>query len=102
MITLSLKIGSSIISGPTFSIIDQVDIIHAAIYGQTVNTGFAEIWYNNSDQKGVFYGTFTENLATGLTLSIVLQSDDATEIDPHHETGPTACGIKDVTVEWIQ
>ena len=102
MITFGIKIGSTTITGPTFSIASQVDIIHATIYGETVNSGICHIWYRNGSNKGVFFGSFTEDLTTALTISIILQSDDATEIDPHNENGTTACGIKDITVELLQ
>ncbi len=101
MITVKLKIGNSTVSGPTFSVADRVDYIHARLLTRGNNSGIIHMWYKNNSEKGVFFGTVTEDFTTGLTLSLILQSDNATEIDAGGENGPTGCGIKDVTVELL-
>ncbi len=99
MITLTLKLGEQTITGFTFSVTEtRVDVVRAMISAKDTNTQVANLWYKNDTEKINEFSKLNANLATALTLSVILQSDDATDVDFY---SGTAVNLKDISVKLI-
>jgi hypothetical protein len=100
MITLSVKIGGTTITGPTFSIVDsQVDNVEVLISNlNSLSSQLVHIQMENDTEQFVEYGTSTENFGIAQTVSILLQSDNIEDIS---RDLATYMGIKSVIVELI-
>ena len=101
MINIGLQIGNTLISGLTFTIyesrVDEIDILVSNL--NSVTQQFITMNMENEDEQQVIYDdTMMENFNAALTLSIVLLSDDPTDISPDLAK---FIGLKSVEVELL-
>ena len=100
MITMGVKIGSTLITGITFSItesrVDEVDILISNL-NSLASQRVTLLMENENDQQ-VITSTATENFATAQTISIIFQSDVTTDVSPDLST---FLGLKKVGVELL-
>lgn len=99
-ITLGVKIGSTTVSGLTFSVLeDRVDEIQILVSNlNSVQSQIVHMAMENEDEQNVIIGTMSENFNAALTLSLILQASSTTDIS--NDTAKFL-GIKAVEVELI-
>lgn len=99
MITLTIEIGDQSLTGLTFSIAETVvDEIHCLVGAKTSNNQIANTYYRNGSDKVNLFDTLAADFSSGLTISIYLQSDTATDIDMYSGLN---MNIRDVTVKLL-
>lgn len=99
MINLTLRLGNQTIAGFTFSVTETVvDEIISTISAITSNTQIANTYFRNGSQQANNYTDLTVDLATALTLSVILQADSVEDVDFYNGIG---VNLKQVSVDLI-
>ena len=99
MITLSITLGSETLAGFTFSVFQtRADNVFATISAKDLNNQVANIRFRNRAEQKNIVGNLTQDLTTGLTLSVILQADSPTDVDAYNGL---AVSLRDTIVELI-
>jgi hypothetical protein len=100
MITFGIKLGSTTLSGLTFSVeTSRVDEVYVYISNlNSVQSQRVHMFMENATEQNVITGTMAEDFNTDLTLSVLLQASLATDVSPDLSK---FLGIKSVEVELI-
>lgn len=100
MITLSLKVGSSTLTGLTFSTgVNQVDTVEIMLSNlNSLASQFTHMLMEDNIDQQLVYASMTENFAIDQTVSLILQADNVDDVSSNLSK---FLGIKSVIVELL-